>query len=153
MGRVLPKGCALQQTPEGFHFHGRSFKVFKSRVLPEVATIQDGTHFSRDRRRNWFLNVCIGAPDPLLRSMDGGGDVGIDPGLKDFATLWHTTGAARCGRNAKQAHATVRRANLRRCVQAIHARTANLRSEFPRQLAIRLVREFDLINKVGDGNA
>jgi len=78
-------GRHLKETPAGFDFHGRAFKVFKSRALPAGATIKDGTDFSRDRRGNWFLNVCIevaeAAPRPLQSS------VGIDLGLKDFAVL------------------------------------------------------------------
>ena len=61
------------------------FKVFKSRDLPAGAQIKDGTNFSQDRKGNWFLNVCVEVEASVARSPVRG--VGIDLGLKDFATL------------------------------------------------------------------
>ena len=64
LGWVPLKGRDIKETPNGFHFHGREFKVFKSRELPGGAKIKDGTAFSRDARGNWFLNVCIEVDAP-----------------------------------------------------------------------------------------
>ena len=85
LGWVPLKGRNLKETPNGFHFHGREFKVFKSRDLPAGAQIKDGTNFSQDRKGNWFLNVCVEVEASVARSPVRG--VGIDLGLKDFATL------------------------------------------------------------------
>ncbi len=85
LGWVPLKGRNLKETPNGFHFHGREFKVFKSRDPPAGAQIKDGTNFSQDRKANWFLNVCVEVEASVARSPVRG--VGIDLGLKDFATL------------------------------------------------------------------
>ena len=145
LGWVPLKGRALTETPNGFHFHGREFKVFKSRPLPVGAKIKDGTNFSKDTRGNWFLNVCIEVADVPLREPLRG--VGIDLGLKDFAVL--STGekidAQRLYRGAEEALATAQRAHKKRRVKAIQAKTANRRNDFQHKLSHRIVREFDYI--------
>jgi IS605 OrfB family transposase len=124
----------------------RTFRVFNSRALPE-GKIKDGSNFARDRKGNWFLNIVIDvitmAPNarPPLRG------VGIDLGLKDFATL--STGekieAQRIYHGAEQALAVAQRARKKRRVSAIHIKIANRRSDFHHKLAHRLVCEFDYI--------
>lgn len=145
LGWVPLKGRDIRETPSGFHFHGREFKVFKSRPLPPGAKIKDGTNFSQDTRGNWFLNVCIEVADAPLRTPLRG--VGIDLGLKDFAVL--STGervdAQRLYRGAEQALATAQRAHKKRRVKAIHAKVANRRRDFHHKLSHRIVREFDYI--------
>jgi putative transposase len=89
LGWVPPTGRDPKEAPAALHFHGRQFKVFKSRRLPSGATVKDGTNFSRDRRGNWYLNVCIEVTEAALRPIQT--SVGIDLGLKDFA-VWS------CGR-------------------------------------------------------
>jgi IS605 OrfB family transposase len=152
LGWVPLKGRDLKETPAGFHFNGREFKAFKSRPIPEGATIKDGTNFSQDSRGNWFLNVCIEVPDGVQRSIDNG--IGIDLGLKDFAVLSNGEKIAASGfyRVAENALANAQRANKKRRVKAIHAKTANRRNDFLHKLSIRIVREFDLI-AVGDVSA
>ena len=59
LGWVPLKGRNLEETPEGFRFHSKHFRVFKSRNLPVGAAIKDGTNFAQDARGNWFLNVCV----------------------------------------------------------------------------------------------
>ncbi|WP_175821524.1 transposase, partial [Burkholderia sp. BCC0419] len=63
---------------------GNTFRVFNSRPLPE-GKIKDGTNFAQDARGNWFLNIVIEIPDVQARPIRS--CVGIDLGLKDFATL------------------------------------------------------------------
>jgi IS605 OrfB family transposase len=145
LGWVPLKGRNLKETPNGFHFHGREFKVFKSRDLPIGAEIKDGTSFSQDRKGNWFLNVCVEVEACVARSPVRG--VGIDLGLKDFATL--STGekidAQRLYLGAEQALAVAQRAGKKRRVKSIQARVANRRNDFQHKLAYRLVQEFDYI--------
>ena len=80
------KGRELKREGDAFRFAGNTFRVFNSRALPE-GKIKDGTNFSRDNRGNWFLNIVIDidAAAPDARQPIKG--VGIDLGLKDFATL------------------------------------------------------------------
>ena len=152
LGWVPLKGRDLKETPGGFHFNGREFKVFKSRALPSGATVKDGTNFSQDSRGNWFLNICIEVLDGVQRPIGSG--IGIDLGLKDFATLSNGEAIAAPGqyRDAEKSLAVVQRAHKMRRARAIHAKTANRRNDFLHKLSTRIVLEFDLI-AVGDVSA
>lgn len=149
LGWVPLKGISVRETPNGFHFHGREFKVFKSRDLPAGAKIKDGTNFSQDARGHWFLNVCIEVPDAVQRPVQSG--VGIDLGLKSFATL--STGESvdnpRHVRRLEEQLATAQRAKKKRQAANVHARVACARQDFLHKLSHRLVRDFDFI-VVGD---
>lgn len=145
-GWVPLKGRELKREGNAFRFAGNTFRVFNSRALP-VGKIKDGTNFSRDSRGNWFLNIVLevdGAVAGVRQPIKG---VGIDLGLKDFATL--STGekieAQRIYRGAEAALATEQRAGKRRRVSAIHGQTANRRNDFHHKLSTRIVREFDYI--------
>lgn len=152
LGWVPLKGRDIKETPSGFHFHGREFRVFKSRELPRGAKIKDGTSFSRDARGNWFLNVCIEVDAPDVRPISSG--VGIDLGLIDLATL--STGEKienpRYFRCAEEKLSKAQRANKRRQVTRIHARIANSRRDYLHKAALGIVRRFDYI-AVGSVNA
>lgn len=152
LGWVPLKGRDIRQTPNGFHFHGREFKVFKSRELPVDAKIKDGTSFSRDARGNWFLNACIEVADVVQRPPVNG--VGIDLGLKSFAALStrETIDNPRHLRQLEVALATAQRAGKKRQVTNIHARIRNARRDFLHKTALSIVRRFDYI-AVGNVNA
>jgi len=153
LGWVPLKGRDLKREGDAFRFAGNTFRVFDSRPLP-VGKIKDGTNFSCDSRGNWFLNIVIDvdtAPADARQPVRG---VGIDLGLKDFATL--STGekveAQRIYRGLEQALAVAQRARKQRRVRAIHAKIANRRNDFHHKLSSRIVREFDYI-AVGNVNA
>lgn len=152
LGWVPLKGCHIKETPNGFHFHGREFKVFKSRPLPTGSKIKDGTNFSRDARGNWFLNVCIGIDDVEAREIRSG--VGIDLGLKSFAALstGETIDNPRHFRQLEERLGKAQRASKKRLARNTHAKIANARRDFLHKLSHRLVREFDFI-AVGNVNA
>jgi putative transposase len=152
-GWVPIKGRDLRREGDAFRFAGNTFRVFNSRALP-VGKIKDGTNFSQDSRGNWFLNIVIDveqAAEGVRQPVKG---VGIDLGLKNFATL--STGekiVAQCiYRGAEKALAVAQRANKKKRVAAIHAKIANRRSDFHHKLSNRLVKEFDYI-AVGNVNA
>ena len=153
LGWVPLKGRELKREGDAFRFAANTFRVFNSRALP-TGKIKDATNFSRDSRGNWFLNIVleVDAVAPGARQPVNG--VGIDLGLKDFATL--STGekieARRVYRRAEQALAIAQRANKKKRVKAIHAQIANRRNDFHHQLSTRIVREFDYI-AVGNVNA
>ena len=146
LGWVPIKGRELKREGDAFRFAGNTFRVFNSRPLPE-GKIKDGTNFSRDARGNWFLNIVIDVPAPGTDARQPLRGVGIDLGLKDFATL--STGekieAQRIYRDAEKALALAQRANKKRRVKAIHAKIANRRSDFLHKLSDRIVRQFDYI--------
>ena len=146
------KGRELKREGNAFRFAGNTFRVFNSRALPE-GKIKDGTNFSRDSRGNWFLNIVIEV-DVVAQLRPPVRGVGIDLGLKDFATL--STGeqieAQRIYRGAEQALAVAQRARKKNRVKAIHAQIANRRNDFHHKLSTRIVREFDYI-AVGNVNS
>ena len=145
LGWVPLKGRDIKETPSGFHFHGREFRVFKSRDLPAGAKILDGTNFSRDTRGNWFLNIAVEAAEAPRRPMNSG--VGIDLGLKSFAALstGETIDNPRHFRALEGKLGRAQRACKKRQATNIHARIVNARRDFLHQLSHRLVRKFDYI--------
>ena len=152
LGWVPLKGRELKREGDAFRFAGNTFRVFNSRDLPE-GKIKDGTNFACDSRGNWYLNIVIDAVvDTSVRQPIKG--VGIDLGLKDFATL--STGekieTQRVYRSTEKALAVAQRANKTKRVKAIHNRIANQRNDFQHKLSNRIVREFDYI-AVGNVNA
>ncbi|MGU7783994.1 RNA-guided endonuclease InsQ/TnpB family protein [Burkholderia sp. PU8-34] len=151
LGWVPLKGRDLKREGDAFRFAGNTFRVFHSRPLPD-GKIKDGTNFSRDRRGNWFLNVVIEVADAPARTPLCG--VGIDLGLKDFATF--STGEKienpRLLRQLEMKLATAQRARKKRRTTNIHARIANARNDFLHKLSTGIVREFDYI-VVGNVNA
>ena len=151
LGWVPLKGRDLHREGDAFRFAGNTFRVFYSRPLPE-GKIKDATCFSRDSRGNWFLNIVIEVADPPLRPIDHG--VGIDLGLKDFATLSNAQRIPAPGfyREAELALAVAQRAHKRRRVKAIQARTARRRMDFLHNRAVEIAKAFDHI-AVGNINA
>jgi IS605 OrfB family transposase len=145
LGWVPLKGRDIKETLSGFHFHGREFRVFKSRELPAGAAIKDGTNFSRDARGNWFLNVVIEVQEPAARPSHCG--VGIDLGLKELAVLSNGEKIANPGhlRQLEKRLASAQRARKRRQATNIHARIANARRDFLHKTALGIVRRFDYI--------
>ena len=153
LGWVPLKGRELKREGNAFRFAGNTFRVFHSRALPD-GKIKDGTNFSCDSRGNWFLNIVIEVDAAATDARQPIKGVGIDLGLKDFATL--STGekiqAQRIYRNAEAALAIAQRAHKNRRVATIHAQIANRRNDFHHKLSTRIVREFDYI-AVGNVNA
>lgn len=151
LGWVPLKGRDLKREGDAFRFAGNTFRVFNSRPLPE-GKIKDGTSFSQDRRGNWYLNICIDVADAEARAPTRG--VGIDLGLKDFATLstGEKIGNPRHLRQLADKLAVAQRAGKKRQATNIHARIANSRRDFHHKLSHRIVREFDYI-AVGNINA
>ena len=152
-GWVPLKGRELKREGDAFRFAGNTFRVFNSRALPD-GKIKDGTNFSCDSRGNWFLNIVIEVDAVAAGVRQPVKGVGIDLGLKDFATL--STGekieAQRVYRCAEQALAVAQRAGKKRRVSAIHTQIKNRRNDFHHKLSTRIVHEFDYI-AVGNVNA
>jgi IS605 OrfB family transposase len=151
LGWIPLKGRDLKREGDAFRFAGNTYRVFNSRPLPE-GKVKDGTNFSQDAKGNWYLNIVIEVADAERRQPVRG--VGIDLGLKDFATL--STGEKidnpRHFRELEEKLAKAQRANKKRQAKNIHARIANARRDFHHKLSTRIVREFDYI-AVGNVNA
>lgn len=151
LGWVPIKGSSLKRSGDGFVFAGCTYRVFESRPLPE-GKICDRSSFSRDSRGNWYLNIVMDIPDAKPRIL--GVQVGIDLGLKDFATL--STGEKianpRYYRQLEQKLGIAQRARKKRTAAKISAKIANRRKDSLHKLSTRLAKEFNYI-AVGDINA
>ena len=151
LGWIPIKGRDLHRNGNAFRFAGHTFRVFNSRPLPE-GKIKDGTNFSQDRQGNWYLNIVIDVQEIAARAPVTG--IGIDLGLKDFATL--STGEKianeRHYRKLEEKLGKAQQAHKKRLVKAIHAKIANSRRDALHKLSNRIVREFDYI-AVGNVNA
>jgi IS605 OrfB family transposase len=151
LGWVPLKGRNLKREGQAFRFFGNTFRVFYSRALPE-GKIRDGTNFSCDRRGHWFLNVVVDLPDAPVRPSRR--CVGIDLGLKDFATL--STGEKipnpRRYQSLEKRLRQAQRARKKRAVANLHAKIVNCRKDFLHKISHRIARDFDYI-AVGNVNA
>lgn len=150
LGWVPFKGRDIKREGDAFRFAGNTFRVFLSRELPE-GKIRDGS-FSQDGAGNWYINLPVDVAEAPARTIETA--VGIDLGLKSFATLSNgeVVDAQRIYRNAEADLATAQRANKKRRVKAIHAKIANKRADFHHKLSTDLVKRFDYI-AVGNVNA
>lgn len=117
------------------------------RPVPETAK---GGHFIEDALGRWWVcfHVEVEATQPA------GGEVGIDLGLKDFATLsdGSTVSSPRSYRAIEAKLATAQRAGNKRRAKALQIRAANVRRDFHHKLSTRLSRSYAFI-AVGDVNA
>jgi len=152
LGWIPFKGRDIKREGDAFRFAGNTFRVFNSREIPGGAKIKDGCSFARDARGNWFLNIVLEVANvesrkPVLC-------VGIDLGLKEFATLSTGEKIANPRHLAGLAEnlADAQRAGKKRQAASIHARIGNLRRDFLHKLSHRIVRDFDYI-AVGNVNA
>lgn len=133
-----------------FYFRRKRYDVWLSRDLPEGARIAAGS-FNQDSKGNWYINCPV---DVASEKSTGTSAIGIDLGLKDFATI--STGekveAQQFYRDLEPALGMAQRANNKKRVKAIHAKIANRRKDHLHKLSTRLVRENGVIF-VGDVNA
>jgi len=144
LGWIPVKGPSLKAVGDDFKFHGKRFRVFKNRPIPEGAKIRDGSSFSRDARGRWFLNVVLELPGevPVLRT--SGEDVGIDLGVKTLATLSTGEKVENPRTLSKYARklAVAQRARKKRQAAKVYDKIKNTRADFAHKLSTRLTKEF-----------
>lgn len=149
LGWIPFKSAGVKVVGDTVRYSGHNFRFWLSRPIEGI--IKTGS-FSQDARGRWYVNFqCeVEAAEPSM----GIESIGIDLGLKDFATF--STGekieAKRFYRGLEPALATAQRAGKKKRVKAIHAKIANRRKDFLHQESTRLVRENGVIF-VGDVSA
>jgi putative transposase len=128
---------------------GHRFRFFGSKRRPLPATTKGG-FFVEDVLGRWW--VCFHVEVDQLTANDD--QVGVDLGLKDFATLstGEKVGAPQFYRALEAKLATAQRAGNKRRAKALHVKAANCRRDFHHKLSTRLSRDYALI-AVGDVNA
>ena len=92
----------------------------------------------------WYFNVVVQVP---VIEASGRGEVGIDLGLKDYATCSNgeKLQANQFYRNVQKQLGIAQRANKKRRVKAIHAKVKNRRADAIHQFTTKLVRQHSLI--------
>jgi IS605 OrfB family transposase len=144
-GWVPLKGRYLKTKGIDFIWAGKTYRVFKSREIPEGAKIKDGSSFSQDSRGRWYLNVVLEIEAKTTTSK--GKAVGIDLGLKEFATLSDGRKFEGPKSTAKYAEklAKAQRANKKRLALKLHDKIKNTRKDFHHKLSTQLAKEHSLI--------
>ncbi len=149
LGWIPFKSNAIAVKNGQLRYAGTYFSLWDSYGLSQYK-IGSGS-FSQDARGRWYANICVevdAAPSP------GTSSIGIDLGLKDFATMSDGTNieAQRIYRGAEAKLATAQRANKKARAKAIHAQIANRRKDFHHKLSTDLVFRHGAIF-VGNVNA
>ena len=108
--------------------------------------------FVEDSRGRWY--VCLVVDNAAKIESTGKVSVGIDLGLKDFATLssGEKVESQRTYRKYEEKLGIAQRANKKKRVKAIHAKIKSIRNNSLHQLSTRLVKENAAIF-VGNVNA
>ena len=134
---------------ECFIFRGVRYEAMHLRDLLKPGIEICAGSFNQDARRRWYINVPIEVEcadhAPNTR-------IGIDLGLKDFATLssGEKIAAPQFCRRSESKLATAQRARKTpKRVRLIHAKTANRRKDFLHKASARLAKDYGLI-VVGD---
>ncbi len=123
-------------------YNKHHFKVWDSYGLSQYA-FRSGS-FTEDSRGRWYFNVVVQVP---VVEVSGRNEVGIDLGLKDYATCSNgeKLQANQFYRNAQKQLGIAQRANKKQRVKAIHAKVKNRRADAIHQFTTQLVREHSLI--------
>ena len=150
LGWIPVKATALRYKNGQVHYQGVPLSLWDSYGLKDY-TLRSGS-FCEDSRGRWYLNVTVDVKKP--EASTGTSSVGIDLGLKDFATLSNgeKVEAQKIYRGAEAKLAVAQRANNKKRTKAIHAQIANRRKDFLHKLSASLVKENGAIF-VGDVNA
>lgn len=130
-------------------FAGKLFKVWDSYGL-SAYKFRAGS-FSEDSRGRWYFNVAV---DYTAQPTEGVSAVGIDLGLKDYATPSHGEKlvAGKFYRNMQSALGKAQRAHKKARVRAIHAKIKNRRKDALHKFSTALVNSNAAIF-VGDVSA
>jgi IS605 OrfB family transposase len=151
LGWIPLRGREIKINGDAFTTFGKTYSVWLSRKIPADAKICDGSGFSQDSRGLWYLNIVLDIP---VIAKPSASIVGIDLGLKDFATL--STGAKIAApqlyRNAQKKLATALRARKKRQIKNISAKVANQRRDFHHKLSSNIVANHGII-AVGNVNS
>jgi putative transposase len=150
LGWIPVKASALRYKNGQVWYGGRALSLWDSYG---VHSYELGTgSFSEDSRGRWYLNVTV----KLKRAARSTTSrcVGIDLGLKEFATLseGRKLEAHRFYRDLEPALGVAQRANKKRRVSALHAKIANRRKDALHKFSTALAREYGAIF-VGNVNA
>ncbi len=143
LGWIPFKACAIKYKAGQVHYQGVPLSLWDSYGLSGY-TMRSGS-FCEDARGRWYLNVTVDVKKPEVSS--GTASIGLDLGLKDFATL--SSGehieAQKIYRGAELKLAVAQRANKKKRVKAIYAQISNRRKDFLHKKSAELVKGYGAI--------
>lgn len=139
LGWIPFKASAIAYRNGQLHYQGKALSLWDSYGLSDYE-LRSGS-FSEDARGRWYLNVSVDVKKP--EPSRGTTSIGIDLGLKEFATLSDGTKveARRFYRDLEPQLAIAQRASKKARVQAVHAKIANRRKDFIHKLSTKIVSE------------
>ena len=150
LGWIPFKKVAIKYADGYVQYGKHQFKLWDSYGLSKY-NVRTGS-FVEDSRGRWY--VCLVVDNAPIVKSKGKTSIGIDLGLKDFATLSNgeKVESQRIYRLYEKKLAIAQRAKQKQRVKAIHAKIKNIRNEFLHQLSYKLVNEHAAIF-VGNVNA
>ena len=151
LGWIPFKASGIKYQNGQVKYAGHWFGLWDSYGLSDY-TVKTGS-FVQDSRGRWYVCLVVDTPEPTKTS-EGKASVGIDLGLKDFATLSNgeKIEAQRTYRQYQQKLGIAQRAKQKQRTRAIHAKIKNIRSDFQHKLSRQLVNDHAAIF-VGNVNA
>ena len=151
LGWIPFKASGIQYQNGQVRYAGHWFGLWDSYGLSKHK-VKTGS-FVQDSRGRWYVCLVVDTPEPT-QTIEGKTPVGIDLGLKDFATLSNgqKIEAKRIYRKYQQKLGIAQRANKKNRTRAIHAKIKNIRSDFHHKLSRQLVNDHAAIF-VGNVNA
>lgn len=159
LGWIPFKASGIQYQNGQVKYAGRFFSLWDSYGIKNHK-VKTGA-FVQDSRGRWYVCLVVDATEPIQTMRDisrkaaqGKTPIGIDLGLKDFATLSNgqKIEAQRTYRKYEQKLGIAQRAKQKQRVKAIHAKIKNIRSDFLHKLSRQLVNDHAAIF-VGNVNA
>jgi len=156
LGWIPFRSDCIQYSNGQLHHAGHHFSLWDSYGLSKY-DLGSGA-FVQDSRGRWYVCLVVDTPEPTQTmssiAAQGKTPVGIDLGLKDFATLSNgqKIESQRTYRKYQQKLGIAQRANQKKRTKSIHAKIKNIRSDFQHKLSRQLVNDHAAIF-VGNVNA
>lgn len=143
LGWVPFKGRDRKVSGNTITYLGKTFRFFGSKRRPLPAIVKGG-YFTEDAMGRWFVCFYVDVEKAVTATQ---GEVGIDLGLKDFATLseGRKIEAPRIFDVYAERLAIAQRAGNKRRAAAINAKIANARRDFHHKLSTDLARTYAFI--------
>lgn len=147
----IPLGPGNVKFKDGmFVFRKRKYKAKVTRDLKDGQTFRSGS-FSQDSLGHWYINLVV---DVQTTKSNGTDAIGIDLGLKDFATLSNGEKIQnpRLYHNMESRIAMAQRAKKKKHVKKLHMKVRNKRNDYLHKISTSLVKQHGAIF-VGNVNA
>lgn len=140
LGWIPFKASGIHTQNGQVKYAGQWFGLWDSYGLSKYV-IKTGS-FVEDARNRWYVCLVVDTETPKIVS-EGKSAIGIDLGLKDFATLSNgeKIESQKIYRKHEEKLAIAQRAHKKVRVKAIHAKIANTRKDFLHKQSTQLVKD------------